>query len=92
MMLMVQARQMLVQGYSLDALFRHENMDLTDEDILAACRAMNPADPTTVRRQMEGNGQGFVLRETAGRLKANRWLLEHANVVVEDQQPAPAAE
>lgn len=92
MMLMVQARHMLVQGYSLDALFRHENMDLTDEDILTACRAMNPADPTTVRRQMEGNGQGFVLRETAGRLKANRWLLEHANVVVEDQQPAPAAE
>ena len=41
---------------------------------------------------MEGNGQGFVLRETAGRLKANRWLLEHANVVIEGQQPAPAAE
>ena len=92
MMLMVQARQMLVQGYSLDALFRHENMELTDEDILAACRAMNPADPTTVRRQMEGNGQGFVLRETAGRLKANRWLLEHATVKVEGEQAAPAAE
>ncbi len=91
MMLMVQARQMLVQGYALDALFRHENMELTDEDLLAACRAMNPQQPEAVRRQMEGNGQGFVLRETAARLKANRWLLEHANVNVEGQE-APAAD
>ncbi len=89
MMLMVQARQMLVAGYALDAVFRHENMELTDEDILASCRAMNPADPESVRRQMEGNGQGFVLRETAERLKANRWLLEHAKVV-EQEQPAKA--
>ena len=87
MMLMVQARQMLVQGYALDALFRHEKMTLDDEDIMAACRAMNPADPTTARRQMEGNGQAFVLRETAGRLKANRWLLEHADITISDEQP-----
>lgn len=91
MMLMVQARQMLVQGYVLDALFRHENMELTDEDLLAACRAMNPQQPEMVRRQMEGNGQGFVLRETAARLKANRWLLENAKVTVEGEE-APAAE
>ena len=87
MMLMIQARQMLVQGYALDALFRHEKMTLDDEDIMAACRAMNPADPTTARRQMEGNGQAFVLRETAGRLKANRWLLEHADITISDEQP-----
>lgn len=87
MMLMVQARQMLVQGYALDALFRHEKMTLDDEDIMAACRAMNPADPTTARRQMEGNGQAFVLRETAGRLKANRWLLEHADITISDEEP-----
>ena len=86
MMLMVQARQMLVSGYALDAVFRHENMELTDEDILASCRAMNPSDPESVRRQMEGNGQGFVLRETAERLKANRWLLEHAQVVEQEPQ------
>ncbi len=89
MMLMVQARQMLVSGYALDAVFRHEKMELTDDDILASCRAMNPSDPESVRRQMEGNGQGFVLRETAERLKANRWLLEHAQVV-EQEQPAQA--
>ena len=92
MMLMIQARQMLVQGYALDAVFRHEKMTLDDEDIMAACRAMNPADPTTARRQMEGNGQAFVLRETAGRLKANRWLLEHADITVSEEPAAEKAE
>ena len=91
-MLMIQARQMLVQGYALDAVFRHEKMTLDDEDIMAACRAMNPADPTTARRQMEGNGQAFVLRETAGRLKANRWLLEHADITVSEEPAAEKAE
>lgn len=90
MMLMMQTREILVQGYALDALFRHEKLSLTDEDIDLACRAMNPQDPQTARRQMEGNGQGFALREMAQRLKANRWLLEHAEVTVEEM-PAPSA-
>ena len=79
---MIQARQMLVAGYALDAVFRHEKMEITDDDIMASCRAMNPSDPAAARRQMEENGQGFVLRETAERLKANRFVLEHANVTV----------
>ena len=33
---------------------------------------------------MEENGQGFALREAAERMKANRWLLEHAEVIVEE--------
>ena len=41
MIMMMQTREMLVQGYALDALFRHEKMTLTDEDIDAACRSMN---------------------------------------------------
>ena len=45
MMLMIQARQMLVQGYALDAVFRHEKMTLDDEDIMAACRCHEPCRP-----------------------------------------------
>lgn len=85
MMMMMQTREMLIQGYALDALFRYEKMVLSDEDITAACRAMNPQqNPKMVRQQMEQNGRGFALRETAERLKANKWLVEHATVNVVD--------
>lgn len=84
MMMMMQTRQMLVQGYALDALFRHEKLVISDEDIEEACRSMNPQNPQGVRRQMEESGRGFALREAAERIKANRWLLEHAKVTVQE--------
>ncbi len=84
MMLMMQARQMLVQGYALDALFRHEGLTLADEDIEEACRSMNPQNPQAARREMEESGHGFALREAAERMKANKWLLEHSVVNVQE--------
>ncbi|MFR3090994.1 MAG: hypothetical protein ACLTMP_03995 [Eggerthella lenta] len=72
MIMMMQTREMLVQGYALDALFRHEKMTLTDEDIDAACRSMNPQNPDAVKREMQENGRGFALREAAERMKANQ--------------------
>ncbi|QOS67315.1 trigger factor [Eggerthella guodeyinii] len=90
MLMMMQTREMLVQGYALDALFRHEKLTLTDEDIDAACRSMNPQNPDAVKREMQENGRGFALREAAERMKANQWLLDHATVTVEDpKEPAP---
>ena len=90
MMMMMQTRQMLVQGYSLDALFTHEGLVISDEDIEDACRSMNPQNPQGVRRQMEESGRGFALREAAERIKANKWLVEHANItIVEPQAQAP---
>lgn len=81
MMIMMQAREMLVRGYALDAVFRHEHLVLSDEDIEAVCKAMNPQmSPRQVRQQMEQGGRGFVMRESAERLKANRWVLDHAIV------------
>ena len=92
MMMMMQTRQMLVQGYALDALFRHEGLVVSDEDVQEACAAMNPQNPQGVRRQMEESGRGFALREAAERIKANKWLLEHADITVKDPNEAPAAE
>lgn len=92
MLMMMQTREMLVQGYALDALFRHEKLTLTDEDIEAACRSMNPQNPEATRREMEENGRGFALREAAERMKANQWLLDHANVTVEAPQASEAPE
>ena len=75
-------------------------MTLTDEDIDAACRSMNPQNPDAVKREMQENGRGFALREAAERMKANQWLLDHAIVNVEQPvaanetaaQPAPAVD
>ena len=41
--MMMQAREMLVQGYALDALFRHEKLTLTEDDLDAAARQHEPA-------------------------------------------------
>ncbi len=86
MMLMMQIRQGLVQGYALDAVFRHENLTVSDEDIMTACESMNPGtDPAQTRKQLEENGRNFVLREGAQRACANKWVLDHATVNVAQQ-------
>ena len=83
MMLMMQTRELLVQGFALDAVFRHEHLTLTDHDIEAACYAMNPnIKPKQLRQQLEQSGRGFALRESAERLKANQWVLDHAIIHV----------
>lgn len=89
MMLMLQTREMVVQGYALDAVFRHENLGLSEDDIDEACHMMAPnANPKQVRQQIESEGKNFVLRESAERLKANKWVADHAKVTV---QEAPQA-
>ena len=92
MMLMMQIREVLVQGFALDAVFRHENLSLNDDDILAACSAMNPgADPRQTRHQFEECGRGFALRVTAERMNANRFALDQATVHVADEAAAAGA-
>lgn len=92
MMMMMQIRETLVQGYSLDAVFRHEKMTLEEEDINEACAMLNPQNPKIAREQMERTGRGFALQEIAERMKANKWLLDHAEVTVQEpnQQGQPA--
>ena len=92
MMMMLQTRQTLAQGYALDALFRHEKMTLTDDDLNEAAKAMNAQNPAAARREMEETGRSFALREFAQRVKANQWLLDHAEVIEQDPNaPKPEA-
>ena len=42
-----------------------------------------------MRSQLEDSGRGFVLREAAERLRANKWLVEHA--VIKESEPAGEA-
>lgn len=92
-MMMIQIRQMIVQGYTLDAIYRHEGLNLTEEDIDKAAAMMNPqANPKYIRKQMEEAGRGFALRESAERLKANKWLVDHAIITEIDPAEAQTAE
>lgn len=86
MMLMMQTRQNLVEGYSLDALYRHEKLTIDDNDLIDAARTMDPQHPQQVKERMLQSGYGYALRESASRIKANKWLLEHADITVETPQ------
>ena len=93
MMMMLQTREVLVQGFCLDAVYRHEKLKLTDEDLDAACRNMNPQmNPKMIREQLEAGGRGFALRETAERLKAMKYVTEHAKITVREPADATHAE
>ncbi|HAM15014.1 MAG TPA: trigger factor [Eggerthellaceae bacterium] len=80
MMLMVSMRQQLVQGYCLDAYYRHYGLSYTEEDLDEACFQINPKNPRGARHQMERNGLGFALREAAERLRACKHLVENAEI------------
>ena len=82
---MVSMRQSLVQGYCLDAYYRHYNLSYTEEDLNESCFQINPRDPQYARRVMEKNGLGYALREAAERLRACKHLVEHADITVADQ-------
>lgn len=93
MMMMMQIRELLVQGFSLDALFRHQHLVLSDDDINEACHLMNPqVNPKMLRQRLESTGRGFMLREAAERLAANKWLLDHATVKVQGEDAEGEAE
>ena len=80
MMMMMQIRETLVRGYALDAVFRHEGLVVTDEDIDEICYMTNPQNPGMARKQFEESGNGYVLRESAERLRATKWVVDHATI------------
>lgn len=81
MLLMMQAREVITQGYALDAAYRHFKLSITTADVEAVCHTMNPeGDPKAMRQQAERAGQGFVIREMAERFKANQYILDNADI------------
>lgn len=76
--LMSRAHTTLVRGFALDAVFRHEGLTVSDEDIDVACAQIDPANPKAVRAEMARSGRTFTLVEMAERAKASRWVYDHA--------------
>lgn len=96
MMMMMQIRETLVKGFALDAVFRHEGLVVTDEDIEEICYMTNPQSPAQARKQFEESGNGYVLRESAERLRATKWVVDHAIIKdpseLEEEKKASEAE
>ncbi len=86
MLLMMSMRQSLVQGYALDAYYRHYNLSYTEEDLDESCFQINPRDPKYARRMMEKNGLGYALREAAERLRACKHLVENAEITTYEKE------
>ena len=82
-MIMLRTKQNLIEGYVLDSVFRHEKLLLTNEDLLEAAKTMNPNNPEVAKQRLEETGYGFALRETAQRIKASKWIVEHADISIE---------
>lgn len=82
------ARESVLEGMTMDAVFRHEGMEITDEDIEQAIQRMTAGagdegqvlQAQTALREM---GRTPELVEVARRLKAGQWIGEHANVTEE---------
>lgn len=82
--LMSTTRTRILQGFALDAYYRHFDLELTDADIdwaITKIIGVNRLDAIdSFRRQYQLAGKMYELREMARRLKANSVALERAVV------------
>lgn len=74
----MRAEEVLRQGLALDALARHENLEIGEDDIFCALRTIAPGSELETRRMLEMNGRVYQLREMALRAKARTHLLDNA--------------
>lgn len=76
------------EGLTMDAVFRHEGMEVTDGDIEDAIRRIsaNAGDEAAVlqaQTNLREMGRTPELVEVARRLKAGQWIADHAQITVE---------
>lgn len=83
--LATQARAQLIQGLVLDAIFRHEDLEVTVPDLKATLTAMAPGQEEDIFDQMQTAGRAFLLKEGAARMKAADWALENAKITIEER-------
>lgn len=93
LIIMMQARELIKRDYALDALYRHLGFTLDDDDIFAALHQMAPGNEGQARADYEAMGRMYEVRQAARRLKANRWLSEHAimHYEADDHAMAPTS-
>ena len=94
-----QAAQAVKEDLALEALFRLEGLEVTDEDIDEEIKSMASGNETAedMRKRWEETGLMSILREQIVHQRAVLWLNDHATITeAEDTAPAaaeaPAAE
>jgi len=88
-----QAEKSVREDLALEALFRAESMEVTDEDLteeFANIAAGSDTTPEGARKRWEEMGLMGPLHEQIMHRKATEWLNEHVVVTIED--PAVSAE
>lgn len=78
--LMMQTREQLRQELALDALARHEGMELTEDDVREYCREQAPGREAQYASHAANQGGMRSLKLAALRTKANKWLVETASI------------
>lgn len=84
MQVMLQARDMIRQGFALDKLYDELIGELDDADYEEAYSAFAPGHEDEAKKQFAESGRMYAVREVAKRLKAHRYLLEHATIHYEE--------
>jgi len=92
-----QGEELAKQNMALDALARHLELEVTDEDIDEAFAEADTEDKDALRKQWEDDHRMAVLREEILRDKAAKQLYADAKVTFsedagEDDEEAPATE
>lgn len=75
------AREVLRQGLALDALARHEGVEVNEDDLSRAAQSISPRDHASARKMLEMNGRTYQLREMALRSKTRALLMDRAVVL-----------
>ena len=76
-----QAKNQLMQGFILDAIFRHEGLKLEPADLIVAMKNIAPGREEEALEAMQKSGRGGLLKEGAARMKAAGWILSNSNFV-----------
>ena len=79
--LSAQAGNQLLQGFILDAIFRHEGLKLELADMIVAMKNIAPGREEEALEAMRKSGRGPLLKEGAARMKAAGWILANTNFV-----------
>ncbi len=91
MQVMLQARDIIRQGLSLDKLFEVKIGELSDQDIDEAFKAIAPGREEEAKEQFHESGRDYAIKEVAKRLAAHRWLVENAIITYRDvEMPIPS--
>ncbi len=85
-----EALESLRTELALEALFRDQEMDYTDDDIDVELEQMvGPERAETMRQRLEATGSLAPIREQVMQRKATEWLLEHITVNEEEPSDEP---